>query len=156
MAKQVGDIKIIGTIGDVCFYKMEGNYYARMKTSLTGKRFWKDKAFAGSRRSCTHFGKANQLASKVYRSLAKEKRSYSLYCLLKTAAIALISQGLGEEEVVCHLQVYLPGRKNVFITKRSKKKPVKRKLIYARTYRLVFALPVYEKHTRRSKVYAPV
>jgi hypothetical protein len=37
MAKQVDDIKITGTYDDVTNYKMDGQYYARMKSSLTGK-----------------------------------------------------------------------------------------------------------------------
>jgi hypothetical protein len=44
MAKQAGDIFITGTIDDLCFYKMDGAYYVRLKSSLTGKKFWKNKA----------------------------------------------------------------------------------------------------------------
>jgi hypothetical protein len=156
VAKQAGDIKIIGTIDNLCFYRMEGNYYVRMKTSLTGKRFWKDQAFAGSRRSCNRFGKANQLASKVYKSLAKEKREYSLYCFLKSAAIALLNEGLTEEEIICCLKEYLPKEKKVFIAKESRRKPFKRKPVYAKACASIFALPVYERHARRGKLYTPV
>jgi hypothetical protein len=37
MAKQIGDIKITGTYDNVTYYKMDGEYYARSKSSLTGK-----------------------------------------------------------------------------------------------------------------------
>ena len=60
MAKQVGIIKITGTIDDITFYEMGGEFYARMKSSLTGKRFWKDKAFEGSRRSAKALGVASK------------------------------------------------------------------------------------------------
>jgi hypothetical protein len=83
MAKQAGDIKITGTVDDVSFYKMQGVYYVRRKSSLTGKKFWKDKAFEGSRESCSRFARGNVLASEVYRNLDKEKRSYALFLCLK-------------------------------------------------------------------------
>jgi len=47
VAKQIGATKITGTIQNICFYKMEGQYYARQKSSLTGKRVKKDPAFSG-------------------------------------------------------------------------------------------------------------
>jgi hypothetical protein len=107
MAKQVGDIKTTGTIDGICFYKMEGEYYVRIKSSLTAKRFWKDKAFEGSRRSCARFAGGNRLASQVYRSIEKKKRYYPLFCSLKTRAIELIRKGRSEEDVINVLQSYL-------------------------------------------------
>lgn len=107
MAKQVGDIKITGTLDGICFYTMEGEYYVRMKSFLSAKRFWKDKAFEGSRRSCARFASGNRLTSRVYRSMEKEKRCYPLFCSLKTRAIELIRNGLGEEDVIKALQSYL-------------------------------------------------
>lgn len=44
MAKQIGPVFITGTIGDICFYKMDGQYYARMKSSLSSKRVKRIKA----------------------------------------------------------------------------------------------------------------
>jgi hypothetical protein len=93
MATQAGDIFITGTIDDLCFYKMYGNYYVRMKSSLTGKRFWKDKSFEGSRKSCTRFEKGNKLASKIYQMIDEEKRVYRLYCFLKRRAILFLKEG---------------------------------------------------------------
>ena len=79
MAKQDGLIKITGTIDDITFYKMGDQYYARMKSSLTGKRFWKDKAFEGSRRSATALGQASRLASLLYRTLPKEQKGRPVF-----------------------------------------------------------------------------
>lgn len=93
MAKQADDIKITGTIDDLCFYKMDGMYYVRMKSSLIGKKFWKHKAFEGSRKSCNRFGEGNKLASKVYQMIEEEKRVYKLYCFLKRKAILLLKTG---------------------------------------------------------------
>jgi hypothetical protein len=73
MAKQVGDIIIIGTIDDITFYVMEGKGYARKKSRLTGKRVKKDPKFKRTMQSAHRLGRASQLASKVYRSLPKER-----------------------------------------------------------------------------------
>ncbi len=102
MAKQAGAIFIEGTIDDLCFYKMDGRYYVRMKSSLSSKKFWKDKAFEGSRKSCSRFAEGNQLASRLYRMVEEEKRVYSLFCFLKKKAIALLKEGksLSEAEEV--------------------------------------------------------
>src|SRR5689334_7346159 len=99
MAKQVGDIKITGTVDGICFYKMQGHYYARLQSSLTGKRFWKDQAFAGSRESCQRLRKGSKLASEVYRQLPTAKQVYRMFCQLKCRAIKLLREG-AEDDLV--------------------------------------------------------
>ena len=106
MAKQLTGF-IEGTIDDISFYKMEGGYYARMKSSLNGKKFWKHKAFEGSRKSCGRFGEGNRLASKIYRIIEEEKRVYKLFCFLKKRAIALLKEGNRIDEVETMLIDYL-------------------------------------------------
>jgi len=93
MAKQVGTLFIEGTIDDLTYYKMEGNYYVRMKSSLTSKKFWKSKTFERSRESCRRFSEGNKLASRLYSMLEKERRVYSLFCFLKRRAILLFKEG---------------------------------------------------------------
>ena len=73
MARQAGNIFIEGIIDDLSFYRMDGKYYVRMKSSLTGVRFWKAKAFERSRESCRRFSKGNKLASKLYGMIEEEK-----------------------------------------------------------------------------------
>jgi hypothetical protein len=107
MAKQAGEYRFIGTVDGLCFYKMEGSYYMRLKSSLTGKRFWKDKAFEGSRRSASRFGKGNQLASAVFQLVAEERRTNRLFPFLRTKAIALLKEERCAEEVVGLLIDYL-------------------------------------------------
>ena len=155
MARQSGDIKITGTIEDICFYKMDGNYYVRMKSSLTAKKFWKSKAFEGSRKSCKRFSMANKLASQAYRMVAKEKRAYSLFCFLRTKAIHYLKRGLEQKEVLKILQAYLPGFKikklknsPATITRRKEGLPVR----FTETP-LVFAIDL---RTHRCRTYAPV
>ena len=98
MAKQAGDIKIVGTLDDVTFYRMGEDYYVRMKSSLTGKRFWKDEAFAGSRRSCHRFGEGNKISSRVYSSLPPWEKSKALYTQLRSEAIRLLKEGKSPEK----------------------------------------------------------
>lgn len=93
MAKQAGTIFIEGTLDDLTFYKMMGVYYVRMKSSLTGKKFWKHKAFERSRQSCKRFAEGNRLASELYGQLEKKKRQYKLFCFLKKRAILLLKEG---------------------------------------------------------------
>lgn len=107
MAKQAGEIKIIGTLDDLTFYKMGEGFYVRLKSSLKSKAYWTSKVFAGSRRSGTRFGKGNQLASFVYNSLPLQRQYYPLFCGLKTLAISLLKQGKGDVEVIRTLRKYV-------------------------------------------------
>ena len=107
MAKQSGIIKIAGTIDDITFYQMGGIYYARMKSSLTGKRFWKDKAFEGSRKSANALGQASPMASRLYRTIPKEDKSRSLFCKITGEVKLLIIAGHTEQEIISwFLSVY--------------------------------------------------
>src|SRR5688500_2015159 len=117
MAKQVGDIIIEGTIDDITFYKMEGKGYARMKTSLTGKRVKKDPKFKRTMQSAHRLGRGSQLAAKVYRSLPREEQKYALYMELKTMAVLALKEGKSEAVVMEFLQQHL--RKAV-VPKQSK------------------------------------
>src|SRR5688500_9526962 len=109
MAKQTGDIKITGTVDDICFYRMEGGYCARLKSSLTGKRFWREKAFAGSRRSCRTLGQASPLASRLYRTLPKEQKSRDQFRTLTGRVKLLLREGWEEAGIEAWFRaVYFP------------------------------------------------
>ena len=104
MAKQIGDIIIVGTIDDITFYEMEGKGYARHKSSLTGKRVKKDPRFKRTMQSAHRLGRGSQLASKVYRSLPRQEQVYALFKELKCMAIRAIKEGKEEAEVLALLQ----------------------------------------------------
>ena len=104
MAKQIGEIKIVGTFADITFYKMDGQYYARMKSSLTGKRVKRDPMFARTMQSARRLGRGSQLASKVYRSLPRTEQVYPLYKELKRIAVLGLKNGKGEDEVMTLLE----------------------------------------------------
>jgi hypothetical protein len=149
MAKQAGDIKITGTVDDVSFYKMQGAYYVRRKSSLTGKKFWKDKAFEGSRESCSRFARGNVLASEVYRNLDKEKRSYSLFLCLKKKAIELLKNKIDEERMISLLQQYVKELAGENTTQKRKIKPLSKTRSYSNHCPSVLMLPLNFRHSKK-------
>lgn len=103
MAKQVGPYKITGTIDNLCFYKMDGQYYARLKSSLTGKRVKKDPAFARTMQNASLFGRASSLASEIKRSYPKEEQNRELYRQLHRKVLDLLKAGIAEAEIMQQL-----------------------------------------------------
>jgi len=78
LAKQSGTVFFEGTIDDLTFYKMNGNYYVRRKSRFTGKRVKKDPQFENSRRNASWFGLSAKLASKVYKLLPNESKGHGI------------------------------------------------------------------------------
>ena len=76
MARQKGQIKLEGTIGDMTFYKSKDGYIAKEKTSLNGDRIASDPNFERTRENMSEFGNAG-LAGKLLR--------HSVNTLLKSA-----------------------------------------------------------------------
>ncbi len=104
MARQVGEIKITGTIGNICFYEMEGKFYARLKSSLTGKRVKKDPRFRLTMVYADLLAQASKLASCCYRSLPKEERVHAMYRALTGMAMQMLKAGMAAEEIAMHLE----------------------------------------------------
>ena len=69
MATQIGLLQIKGTIHGICFYKMDGKYYARTKSSLSGERVKSDPVFAETMRHAERMGIASKIASVLYKQL---------------------------------------------------------------------------------------
>jgi len=67
MPKQKGPVYYTGTHGDACFYKMDGQYYVRKKSSLSGKRVKQAPSFALTRVYADLLAQASRLAAAVYR-----------------------------------------------------------------------------------------
>lgn len=60
MAKQVGTFKIKGTIGDLTFYKQDGQHLVRSKGGVDGDRIKNDPAFQRTRENGNEFGEAGK------------------------------------------------------------------------------------------------
>ncbi|HLP37349.1 hypothetical protein [Lacibacter sp.] len=72
MATQIGLLQIIGTVHGICFYKMDGKYYARKKSSLSAERVKQDPAFVETMRYANQMGNASKIASTIYRQIVPQ------------------------------------------------------------------------------------
>lgn len=116
MAQQDGPLYITGTIDNLCFYEMEGKYYVRIKSSLTGQRVKRDPAFRRTRENADLLGKASRLASGVYRRLPAEQRKRSCYRQMTGKALRLLHSGKPVEEVLTYLEQEFLGMKDEVIS----------------------------------------
>jgi len=123
MAKQVGEKFITGTYGDVCFYYMQGQYYARMKSSLNSKRVKRDKRFERTMQLAHLFGVASKIVSLLYRKLPKTEQGKDVrYMLLRKARLALAA-GKSKDAVIALLKKEINvARGETMIRKVFKKK----------------------------------
>jgi hypothetical protein len=106
MARQVGALKIRGSIHGICFYKLHGEYYARTKSSLSGKRVKTSPAFQNTMRYAELLAKASVISSQVYRLIMQEKKGRKIYQQLTGAAMQLLKDGLNKEEVARELETF--------------------------------------------------
>src|SRR5438045_9793156 len=106
MAKQVCTF-ITGTIGNLCFYEVDGHYYVRMKSSLSGNRVKKSASFARTMESAGELAAASVIASGVYRKIAKEKRRVELYRKMVGIAKRLLKSGKGKDKITERLSNYI-------------------------------------------------
>lgn len=125
MAKQIGDTFITGTIDDLCFYKMDGRYYVRMKSLLTGKRVKKSAAFARTMESARQLATASVIASAVYRKIEKNKRKVSWFRKMTGIAKLLLKNGENKERITAKLLNYIATvlieERRIFKRKSNKK-----------------------------------
>lgn len=104
MAKQIGPFKLQGCYDNICFYKMDGQYYARTKSSLDSKRVKKDPIFRKTMQHAALLGRASKLAALVYRDLPQQKKEPGLYKKLTGQAMRMLREGKIEKEVLELLQ----------------------------------------------------
>lgn len=123
MARQSGHLCITGTINNLCFYKMDGQYYVRMKSSLTGKRVKKDPAFSVTMRYAEFLASAARIASGIYRELATEQKIKGLYRKMTGETMRLLKENKTIIEVTCLIEA-----KYVKIKAASKKPALKNPL----------------------------
>jgi hypothetical protein len=99
MAKQTGIFLLTGTLGNVTFYKMQGRFYARNKSSLQGKRVKTDPAFARTMQYADRLALSSRTASKLYRSLPKEQQEISVYRKMTSKAMGLLKLGVSAAQL---------------------------------------------------------
>src|SRR6476661_6580740 len=118
MAKQTGYIKAVGTVdGDVNFYyDEEWGFLVRMLPGVSSKRYWKDAAFEGSRRSAERFGVGNIMSSILYRFVPVKRRYRHLFKQVRTIAIVCLKQGMTRGDVFTALFNFLTEQKRISLT----------------------------------------
>src|SRR4030095_3415869 len=100
MAKQAGTIKISGTIGEICFYRLHKEHYARTKSSLSGKRVKHDPAFKGTMRYAALLAFASKISSVIYKRLPAEQKSRKKYEAMTGQAMQLLQKKMNIETVI--------------------------------------------------------
>ena len=100
MAKQMGVLKIRGTIDNLTFYKMRGKYYVRTKSSLTGERVKTDESFRPLMAYASLLAEASKIASAVYRLLSREKKKVAYYRKMTGRAMSRLKQGMKKEKII--------------------------------------------------------
>jgi hypothetical protein len=103
MAKQKGPRFITGTINGLTYYKLNGRYYVRKKSSLSRKRVKRSPAFRRTMEYAELLGQASKLASAVYRMLPRQKQQVERYRALIGQAMQLLKEGLDAAEVKARL-----------------------------------------------------
>ncbi|MBS1600837.1 MAG: hypothetical protein JST75_21635 [Bacteroidetes bacterium] len=107
MAKQIGPIFFTGCVSDLTFYKWGGQYYVRQKSSLSRNRVLHDPTFKKTMENAGMLRKASPVASKIYQSLDKKKRTRTLYNKLTGAVMTLMKEGKDENEIMATIHQLL-------------------------------------------------
>jgi hypothetical protein len=118
MAKQTGPNPFIGRRGNLLGYRMAGQYYVRVISSLTAGRVRKDPAFKLTMQFAGLLGKASKIASAIYRLLPEQEHGF--YRRLTGMAMQLLKQGRTGEEAFGQLyNKFIPSVPPVEVLKRD-------------------------------------
>jgi hypothetical protein len=83
---------------------------------VDSKRFWKDPAFEGSRRSAERFGQGNIMSSIIYRFVSIKRRYRHLFKQVRTIAIICLKQGMEKADVFTAQYSFLSEQKRISLT----------------------------------------
>ncbi|WP_217606799.1 hypothetical protein [Chitinophaga sp. GbtcB8] len=102
MAKQVGPVFLTGTVGNITYYKMDGQYYARSKSSLSRKRVKRFRSFKRTMEYADWLAQASKIAAAIYRLFPRKTRQHDDYRTITGQAMQLLKSGV-EKAVVQEL-----------------------------------------------------
>lgn len=125
MAKKTLPPYFLGTADCLTFYKRYGQYYVRMKSSLTAERVKKDPCFAATMWQASIMARASRIGSAAYAAIPAFCREYKHYRILTGKANLLLKQGLHEDEIIIRLiaKYIIPlKRQTLAIARRIQKK----------------------------------
>ncbi len=93
MAKQIAGLCFLeGTIDDLTFYKMEGQYYVRVKSSLSSKRVKTSPEFKWTMIYARLLARASKIGSAVYNGLPPGWRQFWMYRSFTGEAFTLLKE----------------------------------------------------------------
>ena len=97
MGKVHTTIPIVGHFGNICYYRMYGNNYARAASSLSAKKVKTSKRFAKTRYYAFLMGKASKIGSVVYNELPSYWRQGWMYRAFTGEAVTMLKEGKAEK-----------------------------------------------------------
>jgi hypothetical protein len=101
MAKQIAGLCFLeGTFDELTFYKMEGKYYVRVKSSLTGKRVKTSPEFRLTMCYANLMGRASKIGSAIYKALPANWRQSWMYRSFTGEAFTLLKENPYTDEEV--------------------------------------------------------
>ena len=107
MAKQAGILKIRGTIQGICFYCLDGEFYARAKSSLSGGRVKTDPAFSETMWYSRRMSEASKIASAIYKQVVPlHERSRDRF----REVVRMVMRELGKQDATLCLHSFEPRR----------------------------------------------
>jgi len=103
MGKQAGPNYITGTVGDRTYYKLNGQYLVRAKSTLSRRRVKRSPAFQRTMEYAGWLAQASKVASEVYRMIPRERRKVEKYRAMTGMAMKFIKVGMDKEMVKSRL-----------------------------------------------------
>ena len=123
MGKQAGPHYITGTVGDRTYYRLNGQYLVRAKSTLSRKRVKRSPAFRRTMEYAGLLGQASKLAVGVYRMIPRKKQRVDVYRKMTGVAMGMLKTGMDEEVVKVRLiQEYVPKVVVKLVVERPKKR----------------------------------
>ncbi|KAI9436385.1 hypothetical protein F5148DRAFT_1294621 [Russula earlei] len=104
MAKVISEYKPTGRFDDVQLYRMDGEVYARMVSTLDGKKVKTHPRFARTRIEYKRLAKASVIAKRVYRQLPQELKIKGYFQKMTGIVSGLLKQGYTPQqayEILC-------------------------------------------------------
>lgn len=97
MGKQAGPDYITGTVGDRTYYRLNGQYLVRAKSTLSRRRVKRSPAFQRTMEYAGWLAQASKVASEVYRMIPRERRRVEMYRAMTGMAMNFIKEGMDRE-----------------------------------------------------------
>jgi hypothetical protein len=99
MARLKSPPPFTGTRHGITIYEMWGEYFMRSKSSLTGKRVKKDKAFKRTMEYAGLMARASRIGAAVYKLLPAARKKHTLYKRMTGIALKSLKQGKERLEI---------------------------------------------------------